>query len=164
VARTRKERLKWKRKERRRTGQPDPAKIRLHRERFLARLKARSHQELGYVALTFRARLRYDPEHDETVVVLDDRELARVPYLLVDPEGSHHLFRREEPDFEPAAERSYLRRHVRRARRGGSACHLQRQEEATVVCECILTCPWRAWDHEAGRPGCGLPRAHDERA
>jgi hypothetical protein len=42
MSRTHKERHKWKRKERRRTGLDDPKKIKLHRERFLARKKGRN--------------------------------------------------------------------------------------------------------------------------
>ena len=45
MSNSRRDRHKWKRKERRRTGQSDPAKIKKHRARVIERIRIKKEKE-----------------------------------------------------------------------------------------------------------------------
>jgi hypothetical protein len=154
MSRTRKEQWQWKKKERRRTGQRDPQKIRLHRERFLQRVAARSLVELGYRVAVFRSRLVFDHEAFETKVEFNQAIIGTLPYLAEDPTDSHFLLAQQVPEFNRQHEERYLQRHVSSIKRRALPCHLEESGEEIVRCASAVACQYRRWNEEKNLPEC----------
>lgn len=154
MSRSHKDRHKWKRKERKRTGKSDPAKIQLHRERFLDRIRERSLGELGYAAILFHASLHFDPEQYETAIHIKGQIAGTLPYLVENPADCRFLIAQHEPSFNARGERRYLQRHVRKMKLENHPCHFEVRGEQFTQCSCAIECPLRQWRTEHGLPEC----------
>lgn len=148
MSRSRKHQQQWKRKERKRMGSKDPAKIKLHRERFLQRIKERSLREMGYGAMVFRSTVAFDTKSYETTVCVEGEIIGKLPYLAEDVAECHFLIAQREPKFDPVQEKRYLTRHVTRVKRQGITCHLEVLSENVRQCASVIDCPYRKWRSE----------------
>ena len=163
MARSRKDRHQWKRKERTRTGKKDPAKVRLHRTRFLDFLKKQealvlSHNQTGrYIPAVFHTRLRFDAEAQETEIIIGEQTIT-IPFLVEDPRDCHNDIMRIKADFDPHKEEVVLRQHADRMRFTGHVCHLEVLMDETRLCSSAIPCKYRRWNAEAGQAVCALPR------
>lgn len=162
MARSHKDRHAWKDKERRRTGEDDPTKIRLHRERFLAALKGKTEpvqafDPTRYRAVVFRARLRLDPEEQQSVILIDGQEIV-VPFLVENPEDCHYALLEVKTDFDLQDEQEILDRHTAKAVANKFRCHLEVIIEEDRFCSSVVPCRYRQFNAETGQAVCSLPR------
>lgn len=154
MSRSHKDRHQWKRKERKRTGKRDPQKIKLHRERFLQRIKERSLRELGYGVVVFRSNLSFDAQTVETIVKIGEETIGTLPYLVENVADCHFLLAQHEPKFDAEQEKRYLKRHVAKAKRLSLPCHLEMGVGEFRQCSSVIECPYRKWNTEKGTPEC----------
>ncbi len=143
MARTRKERHKWKRKERQRAGKGDPAKIKLHRERFLSRLRAGNFKVGNYQAIVLHCRLEVDEEFQETVLVLDGEEIESLPFVVTDVSSIRHHLTTAYPEFNPNQEAQALSAHVAKVKATKKVCQLEKIEDEIRVCKSVIDCQYR---------------------
>ncbi len=156
MARTHKDRHHWKRKERKKTGLSDPAKIKLHRERFLEALERKAMIRSGYKVIVFQARLNFLVEEGTTELSLDGKKVDDIPFLPEDPASCHYVVAAHTENFNSTEEAATLSKHVQRMKYLGQPCHLMVQTKEAKICSSIATCPYRQWIAEKGRPECTL--------
>ncbi len=157
MAQTHKDRHKWKRKERKKTGQSDPGKIKLHRERFLDQLEQQTMiQSSGYKPIVFQARLKFMVEEGTTELSMHGEKVADIPFLVDDPISCHYAVAAHTQDFNANHEADVLSKHVQRVKYLGQPCHLMAQTGEARICSSIATCPYRRWIAEQGKPECML--------
>lgn len=160
MARSHKERHQWKDKERRRTGESDPQKIKLHRERFVANMESRETLLAGenrQPAFVFRLRLIPLPEEMVTKIYrFQEGEVAEVPFLVENPEDCHYAIIEKLPTFVPLKEKTRLEEHVAKARVDGRQCHLEVVEKEKRLCRSVINCPYRKWQADTSVALCTL--------
>ena len=159
MARTHKDRHKWKRKERKKTGQSNPEKIKLHKKRFLKRLKQQTmiqSESDGYKSIVFQARLKFLVEEGTTELSVHGEKVADIPFLADDPTSCHYAVAAHKQDFNATHEANVLSKHVQRVKYSGQTCHLMVQDGEARTCSSIVTCPYRRWIAEQGKPECTL--------
>jgi len=157
MGKTHKDRHKWKRKERKKTGQSDPKKIKLHRKRFLGRLEQRTMiQSGGYKPIVFKARLKFLVEEGTTELSVHGEKVVDIPFLVDDPTSCHYAVAAHTRDFNATHEADTLSKHVQRMKYLGQPCHLMVQAGEAKVCSSIATCSYRHWIAEQGMPECTL--------
>jgi len=154
MSRTHKDRHRWKRKERNRTGKSDPAKIKLHRERFLERIEQRGLLESGYKPLAFRLRLEFHPADAETDVLFNEEVLEVLPFLVEAVDLCHYVISARNKEFDAGKEKEHLAKHVAKVKHINKPCHLEQLEEGFVVCKSAVECRYRKWQAEKGLPCC----------
>lgn len=146
MSRTHKDRHKWKNKERNRTNNGDPTKIKLHRERFLSRVEQMTMiQNGGYKPIIFRARLKVVVDEGTSELWLNDEKISDLPFIVDDPKSCHYVLAGQKPDFDPDIEQRALSEHVQRVKYLGQNCHLMRPDGETKMCYSIVDCPYRRW-------------------
>lgn len=156
MARTHKDRHKWKNKERKRTGKADPKKIQLHRERFLTDLEQICVEQNGYRPIVFQARLRFLVEDGVTELWISKEKVGEIPFLVDDPNSCHYVVAQHKEDFNSKCETEVLLEHVQRVRFLDQPCHLLVQVEEKRTCSSIASCHYRLWDPEKGLPICTM--------
>jgi hypothetical protein len=156
MSHTHKDRHQWKRRERKKTGQSDPDKIKLHRDRFLERLEQQSMIENAYRPVVFQARLKFTPEEMTTELSIYGERVQEINFLVDEVESCHYAVAAHVPNFNHAYECDVLDMHVQRVRYLGQACHLMEKVGEARVCSSITACPYRQWKKECGMPECTL--------
>ncbi len=154
MSRTHKDRHKWKRKERKRTGKSDPAKIKLHRDRFLKRIEQRGLSESGYKPLAFRLRLEFRPADAETDVLFNEEVLETLPFLVEEVDSCHYIVYACSLEFDVEKEQAQLKKHVAKVKHIDKPCHLGRTGDDFVVCQSAVECRYRKWCTEKELPQC----------
>ena len=163
MARSHKERHQYKRKERKRTRQSDPKKIKLHRERFLAAMRQRERMALApdlpghYRALVLHAHLCFDPEDHESSIMIGERKIE-VPFLVENSEDCHYAISEIKNDFDSRKEKEVLDEHVNKAKFNNFSCRLEVVVDDVRFCSSIISCKYRRWDAQQGQALCALPR------
>jgi len=156
MSRSHKERHRWKSKERKRTGERDPEKIALHRERFIKRQEQKAAAKYGYDAAVYRARLVYFSDEVRTELHIDGEKAADLPFLADDPESCHYAVAEHWREFDPVREAEILRKHVQKMKFTGGRCHLAEERDEALTCSSIMRCAYRRWIAEKGMPACAL--------
>ena len=151
MSRSHKERHAWKRKERRRTGKADPAKIKKHRKRHLAKIAPRDYSLGQYQPVIFSAKLVFNPAEMTTEIWVDGELLETVTFPLEDPGFCHHKIAQIR-HFDPDKEQEALRAHTAKAKALKEPCRLN----LDGTCACILSCKFRKWQPDLGLPLCDL--------
>ncbi len=156
MARTHKDRHKWKAKERKKTGQKNPRKIVLHRARFLERLEQKSLEVDRYKSIVFRTRLNFNTPDGLTEIFVDSELVGEAPFLVVEPADCEYVLAGYYPDFKPAKEEAILKEHVDKMKFFGEKCHLVSKVGEIGVCASAVKCKYRRWRNELGLPECRL--------
>ena len=156
MARTHKERHKWKNKERKKTGKSDPAKVALHRQRFLERLEQKALVQNGYSSMVFQARLRFNVEEGITQVFLKGEKIGELPYLVEDVSACHYLLATQRNDFNASLEAELLLEHVHKAKFLEQKCHCSKTFGGEQICCSVVACRYRHWNNEKQLPECHI--------
>lgn len=155
MSHTRRDNRRFKRKERNRTGSGDPLKVRLHRERVIKNIEARSRVHSGYAHLIFQLGLEYHPENGTTDLVVQGEVVEQFSYPVQDPSDIQWRIQSDSPDFNETAEHAHLIDHVMRMKNKKMPCHLERRNGAVTACASVIGgCPFRVWRSELGLPEC----------
>lgn len=174
MARSHKERHQWKDKERQREGEDDPAKIQLHRERFLARLEARKEiveagpkEPSGLVGMHLRLLTIPDPVEPKTLIFRDGKEIGSADHWAVDPSDVEYVIAGADgiKNLDAEAERQRLQAHVEMVQERGIKCHLEVMQPVSEapesgslrLCESCFPCSFRTWSEELSLPVCERP-------
>ncbi len=153
MSRSRNTRHKWKRKERSRTHQSDPAKIHLHRERFVKSLEGRTVGAVYHPAV-FSLRVQYDPESYETTLLARNEdgwaEAETVPFLAEDLADLKPTIQELFPEIDMDKEAERLRDHVSRIKATKQECQMQRSapELNVLMCQSAVACKYRRYDED----------------
>jgi len=154
MSRSRRDRHKWKRKERQRSDCSDPPKIELHRDRVVERFVKTEEAKDGYMRVVFKVRLVYDRETFETTVFVNGEAVQTLPYLVENVSDVHHLVA-EGRSLDLAKEQVALHQHVSRIKATREfACHLELLEGEFRGCQSAFACPHRQWNGEQNMPQC----------
>ena len=168
MSRSHKERHGWKEKERKRSGESDPPKIKLHRERFLARLqqsqKVVSLETRQGGRVVFSLRLLSVPDEFVTIVFRDGEELTRIEHIAVEPVDIEYALKEVLPGLDVEAETTRLADHVTMIGERGIPCHLEvsmplgdESGDSTRLCSSCFACTFRQWDEKGNAPLCSRP-------
>ncbi len=174
MSRSHKDRHQWKDKERLREDKNDPAKIQLHRERFLARLKARNEpmnlppqEPSGRVAMQLRLLTIPDPVEPATLVYRGGEQIARAEHWAEDPSDIEYVIAGAAgiENLDAEAEKQRLQAHVEMIQERGIECHLEVKQNLTEepesqpvrLCEACFPCAFREWSEDLSLPLCQRP-------
>ncbi len=149
-----KERHQWKDKERDKTGESDPAKIKLHRERFLKRIAVREFNPGAYQPVLFIFCLVYKVDEVTTDLFCGDELVETIPYLVENVSDSHNAIAQIFQSFDSDKEEERLRDHVAKIKATDGACHFEKNYETNRVCQCSINCQFRKWEEAKGFPIC----------
>ncbi|MFA6042855.1 MAG: hypothetical protein WCV85_06080 [Patescibacteria group bacterium] len=156
MSRSKSTRRAWKRKERKRSGEPDPKKIQLHRQRVLDHIARRKKTTGGYKFLVLHCRLRFQPDSGETTFHVMDEEVHVFPFFVTQLIDCHSYVLSCIPEFNQTAEAEHLGEHVAKVRALHQSCKLMEREGDQKVCSAILDCPYRKWSEQHALPLCTL--------
>lgn len=156
MSRTHKQRHKWKGKERKRTVSSDPAKIVLHRERFVERLEQKRTVQIAYRSLIFQVKLDFNPDENTTSIFYRGGVIATLPFLVERLEDCHYAIYQMFNEWNMDHEVNVLRQHVQRAKYLGSKCRLAKVCNQEKICTSSVSCPYRRWSSHNGQALCSL--------
>lgn len=151
---SRRDRRKWKRTERKRTGNQDPPKIKLHRERVTNRVTKKPMQIGGYREILFGVSLEFNIADGLTSVMVKGEKVGSAPFLAHDPTDMEYLLREQFPDLNLDLEADALSAHVSKIKALKKKCHFENQEPDFHECRSAFACPFRTWNEELNRPEC----------